>query len=114
MSSTSPEVEQVPSSLSASCIRAGDGWRRHGRSRAERQLVFGGDARKGVFGRESATPLSVALVGNLSQRLLEHRTRLSARDQVLAINDYGRHRVNPDLLPEPLSLSYLFRELPTL
>ena len=47
---------------------------------------------------------------NLPQRLLEHLARLAARDQVLTVDDDGRHRMNPDFLPDALCLPHFIRE----
>src|SRR5690606_19930860 len=48
----------------------------------------------------------VAFRGDLPERLLEHRVRLAARDQVLAVDDDGRDRVDAEPVPELLGLPH--------
>src|SRR5215467_5196999 len=45
-----------------------------------------------------ARSLGVLLRSDLPQRLLEHLMRLAARDQVLAVDDHGRHAIDAELL----------------
>src|SRR5690606_19335160 len=65
--------------------------------------------------RSALFALAVSLgPANFPQRLLENRTRLPPGNEMLAINNDRRHRVNPELLPELLRLPHLFTELPAL
>ena len=44
---------------------------------------------------------------DLAQGLLEHLGRLAARDQVPAVDDHRRHRMDAELLPVALALAHL-------
>src|SRR5690606_18346041 len=58
-----------------------------------------------------AGALAARLGCDLPQRLFEHRARLTARDQELAVDDDGRHRVDAEPLPESLGRFDLFGKL---
>src|SRR5688572_28911802 len=59
-----------------------------------------GVAKRPILQRPALAARGSAFCRDLPQRLLENRTRLPARDQVLAVDDDGRHGMDADLLPK--------------
>ena len=53
---------------------------------------------------------SAGLGRDIPQGLLEQLARLTARDEMLAIDDHCRHGADAELLPEGLGLPYRLAE----